>query len=114
MRFAVLMIKGPALLSVFLPISLTACGSPGEVSHQNFKNIMQIDVGTSIQNPDAYRNRYPGRRVASKALPNGNTEEEFEGGRRLRCRVFFEINNKTAKIAGWRYEGSKEDCAITP
>jgi hypothetical protein len=91
-----------------------ACASPSELSHQNFKEAMQLQVGRSIEDRYLSRNRYPARHVASKALLNGNTEEEFYAGHGLRCRVFFEIDNKAGKIVGWRYEGTKEDCAIPP
>lgn len=101
------------LLVVFaLSALLAACSFLD--AHQNFKDIMQLDVGRSIDDPYNTRNRYRDRRVASRALPNGNTEEEFKAGIGLKCRVFFEIDNKAAKIVGWRYEGSKEDCAIVP
>lgn len=101
-----------SILPVILCASLVACASGG--SHENFMNIMQLQVGKSTDNPYLTRNRYPDRRVDSRVLQNGNVEEEFQAGHKLRCRVFFEIDNKAAKIVGWRYEGSSEDCAIVP
>ena len=100
------------VLPIALCISLTACASGG--AHKNFKNIMSGQVGRSADDPDIERNRYRNLRIGSRTLPNGNTEEEFKSGRGLRCRVFFEIDNKAGKIVGWRYEGSREDCAIVP
>ena len=92
--------------------SLTACASGR--AHQNLKNIMQLEVGKPIDDPYLTRNEYPGQRVASRVLSNGNLEEEFQAGRGSRCRVFFEIDNKAKRIVGWRYEGSDDDCAIVP
>lgn len=100
------------LLALVLLISLTACASGR--AHQNFKNIMQLEVGKPVNHPYLTRNEYPGRRVASRVLPNGNIEEEFKAGIGLRCRVFFEIDNQAKKIVGWRYEGTEQDCAIVP
>jgi len=82
--------------------------------HENFKNIMQVQVGRGIEDPNNTRNRYPHRFIASNVLRNGNVEEEFQAGRGLRCRVFFEIDNKAQEIVGWRYEGNEDDCAIVP
>lgn len=92
-----------------LVVSFAAC-STGR-AHQNFKNIMQGQVGRSTNDPDIYRNRYPEFRVATKAFANGNVEEEFNQGVRGQCRVFFEIDKFLERIVGWRYEG---DCVILP
>jgi hypothetical protein len=94
-------------------VSLGAC-APGRVAHENFLESMQIQVGRDIANPNLMRNRYPERRVSTKVLQNGNTEEEFLDGIGLKCRVFFEIDNKTAKVVAWRYEGTQRYCAIVP
>ena len=97
---------------ITLGASLAACASGN--SNENFKNIMSGQVGRTTDDPDIERNRYRNLQVGTKMLPNGNAEEQFKSGRGLRCRVFFEIDNKAAKIVGWRYEGSDEDCTITP
>lgn len=99
-------------LSTFFPLG--ACVGLVGPAHQNFLNIYQLQVGSDIANPNSMRNRYPQRRVSMKVLANGNTEEEFQAGRELRCRVFFEIDNKAKKIMAWRYEGTEQDCGIAP
>jgi hypothetical protein len=91
---------------------LSGCASLD--AHENFKNVMQLEVGKPIDDPYLTRNEYPKRLIASRAMANGNTEQEFQAGRGLNCRVFFEIDNKERKIASWRYEGSKDECAIVP
>jgi len=97
---------------VMMGMSLAACAS--DVAHQNFRTIMQGQVGKSVDNPYTTRNRYPDRQLSIRQLVNGNTEEEFKTGRGLRCRTFFEIDNQAHKVVGWRYEGSEQDCAIVP
>jgi hypothetical protein len=99
--------------ALVLGLSLTACAAPS--AHQNFKDIMQGNVGRSLDDPYVYRNRYRAvNYVASKPLPNGNVEEEFRGGRGPTCRLFFEIDNQARKVVGWRYTGTEADCGIVP
>ena len=100
------------VLLVLMAASAAACVSPSEASHRNFLSHMSVQVGKGLDTPELTRNRYPERQVSSRKLSNGNTEEEFAAGYKLRCRVFFEADNTTRKIVGWRYEGSREDCSI--
>ena len=93
-------------------VLLPACGEFDP--HQNFLTANQLDVGRSVDDLYAWRNRYPDRVIAKRVLANGNVEEEMKSGRGFRCRTFFEIDPKERKIVGWRYEGSKFDCAIPP
>jgi len=99
-------------LALTLCAVLTACASGR--GHQNFKNIMQLEVGKSADAPYAYRNHYRERRIASRTLPNGNIEEEYRSGRGPHCRVYFEIDEAAGKIVNWRYEGTEQDCVIVP
>jgi hypothetical protein len=48
----------------------------------------------------------------SKTLFNGNIENQYRY--RGTCRYFFEVDPKTRKIVGWRFEGSERDCEIVP
>src|SRR5688500_7551828 len=102
-------VKSHLLLLVCMSVWVVACV---EASHRNFISQMQADVGKSIDDPFFARNRYAERFVASKELANGNVEQEYRIGMRGRCRLFHEVDNNSRKIVGWRYEGSKEDCAI--
>ncbi len=106
---------GPRLFTTVvlaLYAALVACTSV--TPHENFNNIMQLNVGRSTDDPYAYRNRSSYWLLGTKSLPNGNIEEEFKAGRRLNCRVYFEIDNMAGKIIGWRYEGTKQDCVVVP
>jgi hypothetical protein len=92
--------------------SLAVCSSL--TPHENFKTIMQRDVGSTTHDPYAYRIRARDWLLGTKSLPNGNIEEEFKAGRRLSCRVYFEIDKLAGKIVSWRYEGTEQDCVIVP
>ncbi len=84
-------------------------------AHENFKVIMQSEIGKSISNPYITRNvDRRNRLVKTTQLHNGNFEEEFKAGIGTTCRVFFEIDNELQKIVGWRYEGNEWDCVIIP
>jgi hypothetical protein len=104
-------ISNAASLTAFF-FTLVAC-APG-TAHENFERTNQIEIGKSSRDPAAHRNRYREDLISSKNLSNGNLEEAFRSGRRLRCKTYFEIDTKAEKIVGWRYEGSEEDCAIVP
>lgn len=101
-----------AIASVLLAGFLAACALPSEVNHDNFKSRMQANVGRPLTDPYLSLNRYPERKRGSKALPNGNIEQEYVTGYKWRCRVFWEIDPRANRIVGWRYEGTKEDCSI--
>lgn len=83
-------------------------------AHQNFKDIMQAELGRSADDPYAYRNHYRERHISTETLPNGSIEEGFQTGRGPTCITYFEIDPVARKVTGWRYEGTKEDCAIVP
>jgi hypothetical protein len=91
---------------------LASCG--GVSPHQNFINIMNVNVGRDSDDPGYYRNSVRIHLIAVRPLKNGNIEEEFKIGRRLNCRDFFEIDEPKKTIVGWRYEGTEQDCVIVP
>jgi hypothetical protein len=100
--------------SLLLPL-LLSCVPPEflPTPHENFKTIMQNNVGKRADDPTSHVSRFPPEWViGSRLLPNGNIETEY--ARREACRVFFEINPKTRIIVGWRFEGSERDCEIVP
>ncbi len=99
-----------AALSFLLP--LAGCLFPAGSGHENFKKIMQSQVGKSANDPYIDRNHYRSRRVAVKELPNGNLEEQYDLIHN--CPVFFEIDKAAERIVGWRYEGGAQDCIVVP
>lgn len=100
-----------SILVLALYASLSACATG--VAHENFKKVMDRQVGKSADDPGAYLVYYRESRIGAKVLPNGNTEEQYRAGRGS-CRVYFEVAKTTRKIVGWRYEGTQDDCAIVP
>ncbi len=91
--------------------SLAACAAGS--AHQNFKNIMSGQIGKDADSPSARAARNPANLTGVKTLPNGNIEEAYTKNRGA-CRHYFEIDQSTRKIVGWRYEGSQQDCVIVP
>ncbi|HEY3076085.1 MAG TPA: hypothetical protein VGJ74_13005, partial [Burkholderiales bacterium] len=58
---------------------LAACATSPE--HENFKRVMERQVGKSIDDPDAYPVFYRLRQTNTKPLPNGNTQQQYAAGR---------------------------------
>ena len=73
---------------------------------------MSHQVGKSIDDPDAYPVFYRLRQLNSKALPNGNQEQEYAAGRKGECRLFFEVEPLSRRIVRWSYEGTERECVI--
>lgn len=100
-----------SILALVLCTSLSACATGR--AHENFKKVMDRQVGKSADDPGAYLVYYKERRVGATMLPNGNSEEKYRAGRDP-CRVYFQVDKATRKIIGWRYEGSEQNCVIVP
>ncbi|MEE9494856.1 MAG: hypothetical protein V3W04_15990 [Gammaproteobacteria bacterium] len=100
------------LLLGWMFMSMLSSCSALPTPHENFKNIMQSNIGKRESDPSSYLSRYPQRVFDSKHLPNGNTETEYR--RSEKCRVFFEIELDSRIIVGWRFEGNEKDCDIVP
>lgn len=98
-----------AALTVLLGILLGCATDP----HENFKNIMAGQVGKDMNSPSARAARNPSNLRGTNTLPNGNLEEAYAKANGA-CRHYFEIDRATRKIVGWRYEGTRDACAIYP
>ncbi len=98
-----------SVLPVVLCVSLTACASGR--AYENFKSLMQRQVGKSEDEPNQPMNYLPSRGQVI-VLPNGNIEKEYRflPG----CTVYFEVDKATRKIVEWRYEGTEETCVQVP
>jgi hypothetical protein len=59
---------------------LVAIGLRFRRPQQNFKDWLQQQLGKSVDDPDAYINRYPENRITTRDLPNGNLELQYRGG----------------------------------
>jgi hypothetical protein len=90
---------------------LAACATSPE--HENFKHVMSRQVGKHVDDPDFYPVYYRLKPVEGKRLPNGNRQEAYEGGRRGKCRLLFEVDG-AQRVAGWSFDGDPSDCVIVP
>lgn len=100
-----------ALLSTILILTSTPSCSMID-PHENFVSIMRSQIGMSADDPHSYTGAYHRYRVSEKILDNGNFEEMYKRG--AHCRHYFEIDQESRIIVGWRFEGTREECAIVP
>jgi hypothetical protein len=91
-------------------VLVAACATSPE--HENFKRVMERQVGKSIDDPDAYPVFYGLRQTNSKSLPNGNTQQTYAAGRNGRCEVSFEVAPAKRQIVRWTLDGKERDCVI--
>jgi len=92
-------------------LAVVACASTS-AEHENFKQVMNRQVGKGIDDADAYPVFYRLRQLNAKPLPNGNERQEYAAGRKGDCRLFFEVEPLTRRIVRWSYEGSERECVI--
>lgn len=95
---------------ITLCLAFLAC-SPTD-PHENFKNILGKDVGKRADDPLNTIALSADWFAGETILENGNTEKKYKY--KGSCVYFYEIDRKTNIIVGWRFEGSKADCAIAP
>ena len=91
---------------------LAGCAS-SSAQYQNFRQVMDRQVGKNIDDPDAYPVFYRLRELNSKPLQNGNLQHQFAAGRNERCKLYFEVEARTGRIVRWSSEGSESDCVLT-
>ena len=91
-------------------IFLAACAAGPE--QDNFRQVMQRQVGKSADDADFYPALYRLKQMDSKRLPNGNVREEYAAGRGGKCRLFFEVAPGARRVVGWSSEGDAGDCVI--
>ena len=99
--------------SLCLCLLLLGCATEDR-AHENFKQVMDRQVGKGIDDPDAYPVFYRLREGKSKLLANGNQLQEYAAGRNDRCTLRFEVDAATRRILRWSTEGRERDCVIAP
>src|SRR4051812_22745919 len=100
-----------AALGVLL---LVACAGTTAPERDNFKRVMDRQIGKSIDDSDAYPVFYRLKQLTSKPLPNGNTLQVYAAGRNAKCQVGYEVNNLDRRITGWTIEDGADECVISP
>lgn len=106
------------LFKIFLISSfmLTVSCAPLD-PYENFESHLQAEVGESIDDAPSYSHRAQPRSISADPLINGNLEYHYEYKNfRGICRYVFEVDPKTHKIVGWRYDGEAKDkaCVVNP
>ena len=99
-------------LSPFMVLLLAGCASTG-AEQENFRQVMDRQVGKGIDDADAYPVFYRLRELNSKSLPNGNLQQQYAAGRNGRCKLYFEVEPRARRIVRWSSEGGERDCVIT-
>lgn len=95
-----------------IALLLAGCASTN-ADYENFKQVMDRQVGRGIDDPDAYPVFYRLRELNSKSLPNGNLLQQYAAGRNGRCKLLFEVEPGKRRIVRWSSEGSERDCVLT-
>ena len=101
--------------TMWVPFSLI-CLLAGCVSsvtpHENFVAHGNHNIGSTIDRPRDVGSTNPDYLLTSRTLPNGNVENTYRG--RGTCRSFYEFDPRTRIILGFRWEGTEQDCEISP
>ena len=97
---------------------ISGCLSLADWPHENFKQNYGGQVGKRADDPSSLISRYPQLIAARRELQNGNVEIEFlhmkSNIRVAECVVFYEIDQATNMIVGWRFNGNEKVCSWTP
>lgn len=104
------------ILIVALSIVMAGCvtASPHEIFKDALygKHPWPPRIGHNIDNIERGSLPAPENLIAVHHLPNGNIEMEY--GHLWACRYFYEIDSKTRKIVGARFEGGEDNCVWIP
>jgi len=92
---------------------VAACASGTSAERDNFKRVMDRQVGKSIDDSDAYPVYYRLKQLNSKQLPNGNTQLIYAAGWNQKCQVGYEVGSDR-KIVKWAIVDGADDCVIFP
>jgi hypothetical protein len=91
-------------------IFLVACASAPE--NDNFRQVMQRQVGKSADDSDFYPTLYRLKQTNSQRLPNGNVKEEYAAGPKGSCKLSFETTPAERRVVAWSADGDAGDCVI--
>lgn len=107
--------NGMAILIIALFMVMEGCVTASP--HEIFKDALYgrhpwpPRIGQDIDMPAiAFPN--PKALINTNQLSNGNLEMEYRWLRS--CRYFYEVDPKTRKIVGARFEGNEDDCVWIP
>jgi hypothetical protein len=98
------------LLAVLFVLAIAACAS----SRGELDTYLDDQVGKPIGDPQGFRAQHAGKRVHTQRLANGRSIEQYQIGFRDQCRVDLEVDDRSGKVAGWRYGSDDRDCYENP
>ena len=105
---------GRRLIRAFLLlVVLAGCASTTPEERENFKQVMNRQVGKSIDDADAYPVYYRLRQLSTKPTPKGNTQQIYAAGREGKCQVGYEVD-ASRRIVAWSIVDKADDCVIDP
>ena len=96
---------------MFLLAALVA-GCAWKPRGENFRQVMERQVGKRADAPDFYPVLYRLRQVDSKPVANGHREDKYLAGYQGKCALFFEVDPATGIVTGWRADAGDRDCVI--
>jgi hypothetical protein len=94
-----------------ITLFLAACAAGPD--NDNFRQVMQRQVGKSADDADFYPTLYKLKQTNAQRLPNGNMREQYAAGRNGKCKVSFDITPGARQVVSWRSDGDKDDCVIS-
>jgi hypothetical protein len=99
-------------MKTFVTFTIFLVGCAAAPENENFRQVMQRQVGKSADDTDFYPALYRLKQTNSQRLPNGNVQEQYAGGRNGKCKLSFEMTPGGRRVVGWSTEGDAGDCVI--
>lgn len=89
------------------------CATGGSAERNNFKRVMDRQVGKQVDDSDAYPVFYRLKQLSSRQLANGNTQLVYAAGWNEKCQVGYEVA-PDRRILKWSIVDGADDCVIFP
>jgi len=91
---------------------LLAAGCAWQPRGDNFRQVMERQLGKRFDDPDFYPVLYRLRQADSKALPNGRRQEKYLAGYQGKCELFFEVDPASGQVVAWHADAGDSNCVI--
>jgi len=99
--------------TIWVTVTLFVAACAAAPQNENFRQVMQRQVGKTVDDSDFYPALYRLRQTNSQRLPNGNFKEEYAAGPGGKCKLAFEVTPEARRVVGWSSDGDPGDCVIT-
>ena len=91
---------------------LLAAGCGSQPRFDNFRQVMDKQVGKKTEDTDFYPLLYRLRQVDSRPLANGHREDKYLAGYQGKCELFFEVEPASRTVTAWRADARDRNCVI--